>query len=158
MKTVKLVGLMAGPKGVFQPGSILELTDAEADHLVRTGQAKLISGAKPVNKAQVADAPTGKNVAAIEPAPAAPTPAAPADPTPGTSDAPKTETDEQPKGDAPAEGSGDAPKENVEGSATEEAAAPAAEGSEAPAPKGFDEFQTIAELDVSLAAHDEANK
>lgn len=36
---IELRTTMAGPNGVFQPGSIIDIDDAQAKHLIDTGQA-----------------------------------------------------------------------------------------------------------------------
>ncbi len=46
---VKLKTLMAGPEGVFQPGSVIDLAMDEADSLVAAGYAELVD--RPVETA-----------------------------------------------------------------------------------------------------------
>lgn len=63
MKKVRLRTLMAGPDGVFAPGSVIELTDAAARHLLETGQAGRVAGKTPVSHVSPTDASIKQSLA-----------------------------------------------------------------------------------------------
>lgn len=42
MWKVRLGRDMAGPKGIFRAGSVVEISETEAKHLIGSGQAKLV--------------------------------------------------------------------------------------------------------------------
>jgi len=66
MKKVKLNQIMAGPKGSFPLGSIVELSDSEADYLISTHQAVVIEKVKVDTKIKIADKIVDKETADLK--------------------------------------------------------------------------------------------
>ncbi|MDC3414271.1 hypothetical protein [Terrihalobacillus insolitus] len=50
MPKIELQRVSASPKGVFTPGTVIEVDKSEADALVESGQAKLVEESKKQNK------------------------------------------------------------------------------------------------------------